>query len=624
MAQVNETPEIASIANGATSSFPIPFTFATAADIRVWVVSAAGVRTLQTPGVDYTVTGANVVFLPGHLPPANSRVERIRREAADQPEAFGDDATFRPAANEDAFDKGVRLVQEARALGARSLQTPVGETGPVLVPAANRANTLMIWDEDGIDLRTDRTLIAFDADVAAAMAAANTATAAIGIVTGARDVTVAARDATLQAILDAPNLVTNKLDKSSNLSDVANAASARANIGAANSNIYRDSGSAKIMRATSDGFGIDAFPVCALHVGGTSPASDSLIAGGRTLTGARAIYSHTFSAANDFTTTLSGGDGEHAFNDFDARSILRGNTYNHYAGYQSHLTASDGGVCRDYWGYVFSGVVTGGGSAITRAKGLFIANVLGNVGTQMGAYFADLTAGLADNFAIYMDGATKSRFNRFGVQYDNPSGLADFNALGSNNSSLVFRRGGTFQASYGTVGSNGAVMTGSAVDDMVTRMQGTAWHVSTDSGGSSSLTLLANGVAKFPRIATTANAANLYADASAGNSLLVSSSSRTGKTDFDPLNADAALATALRLEPTWFRSLSSFDRAADRHLGLIAEDVAEVCAELAHWTTAPDGQRIPSGVQYERVAVLGLGAIANLDRRLRALEARAA
>ena len=170
MAQVVETPEIASVADGSTASFPIPFTFIESAEVKVSVLAADGTRTDQVEDVDYVVSGANVVFLAGHVPAAGSRVERVRRTPAAQPEAFGDDASFRPQANEDAFDRLTRQVQEVRSGVDRALLARVGETGVAMAPLALRGGTLWVWSDDGLSLRTDRTLTAFDADVAQAAA----------------------------------------------------------------------------------------------------------------------------------------------------------------------------------------------------------------------------------------------------------------------------------------------------------------------------------------------------------------------------------------------------------------------------------------------------------------------
>lgn len=165
MAQVVETPEIASVADGVVASFAIPFTFTDAAEVQVWVVAADGSRSAQQADVDYVVSGANVVFLAGHIPAADSRVERLRRTPAAQPEAFGDDAAFRPQANEQTFDKAVRLIQEERARGDRAIRMPIGETGVILPPDALRDGKLPVFEDGGVGfLDTPERLVAIDAD----------------------------------------------------------------------------------------------------------------------------------------------------------------------------------------------------------------------------------------------------------------------------------------------------------------------------------------------------------------------------------------------------------------------------------------------------------------------------
>ena len=158
MAQVLETPEQASIADGVTASFPISFTFTAAAEIEVVTVDPeTGDRELQVLDVDYTIpagdwatSGGNVVFLSGHLPVDDARVERRRITPPSQPVPFGDDATFRPTANEQAFDKLTRAAAESAAIQRRALVFPVDETGYVLPPAANRpARMLFGFDANG-------------------------------------------------------------------------------------------------------------------------------------------------------------------------------------------------------------------------------------------------------------------------------------------------------------------------------------------------------------------------------------------------------------------------------------------------------------------------------------------
>ena len=192
MAQVLETPEASSIADGVTASFPIPFTFAARAEVEVTVETAAGVRTLQVLNTDYTIpdgdwleTGGNVVFISGHLPADDSYVERRRVTPAEQPVSFGDQAAFRPTANETAFDKATRQAAEAKAALDRSSMTPVGEPGLQWPRAALRRGKVLGFEDNANaqPIMVPNEAVAVAEDVAASAASAATATTQAGIAT---------------------------------------------------------------------------------------------------------------------------------------------------------------------------------------------------------------------------------------------------------------------------------------------------------------------------------------------------------------------------------------------------------------------------------------------------------
>lgn len=179
MAQVAELPEAASIADGGTASFPIPFTFADRAEVEVVVVDGeTGDRALQTLGVhylipdaDWTGTGGEVVFQSGYLPADDARVERRRVTPPSQDDAFGDDAQFRPAANESAFDKQTRLVAEAKAVGDRAMTTPIGEPGLVLPLVLKRRGKVLGFDSEGRAIPVSNSQVAVAEDLQASTAA---------------------------------------------------------------------------------------------------------------------------------------------------------------------------------------------------------------------------------------------------------------------------------------------------------------------------------------------------------------------------------------------------------------------------------------------------------------------
>lgn len=173
-----------------------------------------------------------------------------------------------------------------------------------------------------------------------------------------------------------------------------------------------------------------------------------------------------------------------------------------------------------------------------------------------------------------------------------------------------------------------------------------SWAMGLDGSASNAFTIVNNasptesgaafvartsGAVGFPVIGTTASAANAYLDngGSPTNNLLRSTSSLRYKRDVEPVDA-ARIEAVMQLEPIWYRSKCEADRKDWSWYGLGAEDVAAVDPRLVHWTKQrdaegeiiPDAPLIPDGVMYERVAVLLLGKVKQLEGRLLALEAK--
>ncbi len=112
---------------------------------------------------------------------------------------------------------------------------------------------------------------------------------------------------------------------------------------------------------------------------------------------------------------------------------------------------------------------------------------------------------------------------------------------------------------------------------------------------------------------TTASAANARLDGATKN-LLVSTSARRYKKDIVPI-ARAALNKVLDMAPIRYRSKSKADDPNQEHYGLVAEDVYKVDPRLVSMVNGK-----PDGVQYERVAVLLLGVVQDMAKRLKVLE----
>jgi hypothetical protein len=145
----------------------------------------------------------------------------------------------------------------------------------------------------------------------------------------------------------------------------------------------------------------------------------------------------------------------------------------------------------------------------------------------------------------------------------------------------------------------------------------------------------------FSALPTTASAANAYIDNAAGDQLLRSTSSIRYKKDIENIDHEFADA-ALNLRPVWYRSKADSDNKDWSWYGLIAEEVAEVEPRLVHWAYPEDAfdvetvdgvikktvkegaERIPDGVQYERLSVLLLDIVKRQNARIETLEAKVA
>lgn len=161
--------------------------------------------------------------------------------------------------------------------------------------------------------------------------------------------------------------------------------------------------------------------------------------------------------------------------------------------------------------------------------------------------------------------------------------------------------------------------------DMPTRLS-----FATSANGSSvpseALRLDETGAAFFPRIGTTASAANAFLNSgtSPANQLLRSTSSLRYKTDVRDLPASVADAV-LTLRPVAYKSNAPADDKTVDWYGLIAEEVAAVDPRLVHYIDQGDGKGpVPDGVQYDRIAVLLLSVVRAQQATINDLAARVA
>jgi hypothetical protein len=121
-----------------------------------------------------------------------------------------------------------------------------------------------------------------------------------------------------------------------------------------------------------------------------------------------------------------------------------------------------------------------------------------------------------------------------------------------------------------------------------------------------------------PSLPTTATAANLNIDTTAGTTLgrfRRSTSSERYKLNIEDLDKPLVDNSIMNLRPVWYRSNpdTTVDRPDWSYIGLIAEEVAEIEPRLVQYniTTGSNGQEvlIPESVQYDRIGVLLLSHI---------------
>lgn len=165
----------------------------------------------------------------------------------------------------------------------------------------------------------------------------------------------------------------------------------------------------------------------------------------------------------------------------------------------------------------------------------------------------------------------------------------------------------------------------------------TRWGVSTSADGTASpseaLRVNNAGAVFFPRISTTASAANAFLDSgsSPANSLLRSTSSSRYKRDIETLPASIS-RRIFDVRSVRYRSAASADDPDLYWYGFIAEEVAEIDPRLVTWGYQSDQlddngkpksgeSKRPDGVQYERFIVLAIAEMRAMRARIEALEA---
>lgn len=149
---------------------------------------------------------------------------------------------------------------------------------------------------------------------------------------------------------------------------------------------------------------------------------------------------------------------------------------------------------------------------------------------------------------------------------------------------------------------------------------GHAWLQARDLLAASYYTLFLNPIGGNVAIGhgTTASGANAYID-STTKVISRSTSSIRYKTDVEEL-PDEEGDRILQLRPITYRSNADLDDPDKVHIGLIAEEVAEVEPRLVEYSVDEEGEPRPESVNYARLCVQLISVVKRLESRLAALE----
>jgi len=310
-------------------------------------------------------------------------------------------------------------------------------------------------------------------------------------------------------------------------------------------------------------------------------------------------------------------------------NVYNGNTVAATASTKVHNTDPSG---RTLIGYANS--ITGAGSAQFNLQIVGASNTIAGIGQYC---FSETAAGPIMELGI-------SRSATFGGQtlVGASVTLGSFSFSGSDGTNFV--NGAQIAAvTEATTGSG----------DMPARL---SLRTTADgaSSASESVRIDNQGAVQFPRVGTTATAANAFLNSasSPANNLLRSTSSARYKTGIEDLDVNYA-KKLLTARPVYYRSKAPADNPKHSHWGFIAEELAEIDPRLVHfgykdedWEEIEIEERVPQkdgtdavqkhkemklkdgaalvpdGIQYDRLTVHLLALVKDLYRKIDALEAK--
>lgn len=229
------------------------------------------------------------------------------------------------------------------------------------------------------------------------------------------------------------------------------------------------------------------------------------------------------------------------------------------------------------------------------------------------AFSGDTNTGLfaaaADSVGVAVGGSEKVRVNASGLGVaTTPTVPLDVSRSDADGIVARFARGygGSYSPRF-------EISTVEATKDLILDATGaTTPNFYLKLGGTTRFSITLAGVVSFPTIYsnTSASAANVYVDSS-GN-MYRSTSSRRYKTDIADFSNP--LQAAMSLRPVTYS-----DKSGGRFMGFIAEEVHEAGLTEA---VVYNEQGEPDALHYGQMVAVAIGAIKELEARVRALEDR--
>jgi len=151
------TPDDKFNGNGATTVFTYTFRAFATTDIEVYLIDSSLVATLQTAGVDYTITldsdGEGGAVTMTTAPASGAKLLVIRAMTQDQPTDFQVEASFPEGDIENGYDRNLMLVQQLQEQIDRAIKFTLGTNEANQVMPEPVGDKFMQWKTDATALK---------------------------------------------------------------------------------------------------------------------------------------------------------------------------------------------------------------------------------------------------------------------------------------------------------------------------------------------------------------------------------------------------------------------------------------------------------------------------------------